>query len=115
MTGGRGWRVGVGEGTGTLAFCVNGVLAATAGTSYTASACSLVIGAEVAINSTTCAPGTLANFMTGWIGEVAVYSMVLPLSRVQAHYLAGRLGVAAPSNGYGATGLNDSPLGYWRL
>src|SRR5258708_18402764 len=53
--------------------------------------------------------------MTGWIGEVALYSMVLPLSRVQAHYLAGRLGVAAPSNGYGATVLNDSPLGYWRL
>jgi RHS repeat-associated protein len=62
----------------------------------------------------------LANSATTWyypgsLDEVAVYSAALSTLRIQAHFIAGRLGVGASTSGYAANVLYDTPAGYWRL
>src|SRR5882672_1666536 len=57
----------------------------------------------------------MSNFWNGKLDEAAIYSVALTASRVQAHYVAGRVGLTASPSGYAANVVYDSPLGYWRL
>ena len=55
------------------------------------------------------------NFFPGNIAEVALYPSALSASRAQAHFITGRLGVAASATGYAGGVVSNSPIGYWRL
>jgi RHS repeat-associated protein len=59
--------------------------------------------------------GGTTSFFNGTLDEVALYSQALSMTRVQTHFVAGRLGVGASIAGYAATVIFDAPSGYWRL
>lgn len=55
-----------------------------------------------------------ANFL-GSIDEVAIYAAALTASRLQTHFISGRLGVGSSISGYAANVAYDSPVAFWRL
>jgi RHS repeat-associated protein len=59
--------------------------------------------------------GAAGTFLAGNLDEVALYPASLAGARLQAHYIAGRLGVGASATGYAANVIADSPVGFWRL
>ncbi len=54
-------------------------------------------------------------FFKGRLDEVAVYPTPLSSLRVQAHFIAARLGTTVSPTGYAAQVELDDPVGYWRL
>lgn len=53
-------------------------------------------------------------FFKGLLDEIAIFPSALSSTRIQAHYLAGRLGASIVGT-YAASVILDTPVGYWRL
>jgi RHS repeat-associated protein len=95
--------------SGTLSLYVNGSLQGTLATAYAVnSSRELDLGADYY-------SGALGGYLAGKLGEVALTPVALSPARIQAHFAAGRLGIAANAYGYAAQVALDSPLAYWRL
>jgi len=58
-------------------------------------------------------PQGYENAFVGSIGQVAIYSNVLSLARISAHYLNAIN--PSPATPYSTLVLSDAPVGYWRL
>lgn len=95
--------------SGALSLYVNGSLQGTLPIAYAVNTGhELDLGADYY-------SGTLGGHFAGRLDEVAMTPTALSLSRIQAHFIAGRLGSGASTSGYAAQVELDNPIGYWRL